>query len=62
MTNLIIVNSKAVFVSTFLNLFDKKRNKLTSLFLIRLIMTIFGAIFINNKSIYNNLFLNLKKS
>ena len=60
MTSL-IVNTKTVFISIFLHLFDKKRNKLTPLILIGLIMTTFGAIFINAESLCNNLKFNLKK-
>ena len=60
MTNL-IVNTKTVFISIFLHLFDKKRNKLTPLIFTGLIMTTFGAIFINAESLCNNLVFNVKK-
>ena len=60
MTNL-IVNTKTVFISVFLHVFDKKRNKLSPLILGGLIMTTFGAIFINAESLCNNLIFNLKK-
>ena len=60
MTNL-IVNTKTVFISIFLHLFDKKRNKLSPLIFTGLIMTTFGAIFINAESLWNNLVFNIKK-
>ena len=60
MTNL-IVNTKTVFISIFLHIYDRKRNKLSTLIFTGLIMTTFGAIFINAESLCNNLIFNLKK-
>ena len=60
MTNL-IVNTKTVFISIFLHFFDQKRNKLSALIITGLIMTTFGAIFINAESLCNNLVFNMKK-
>ena len=60
MTNL-IVNTKTVFISVLLYIFDSKRNKLSPLIITGLIMTTFGAIFINAESLCKNLIFNLKK-
>ena len=59
MTNL-IVNTKTVFISIFLYIYDKEKNKLTPLILTGLIMTTFGAIFINAESLFESLVFNLR--
>ena len=60
MTNL-IVNTKTVFISIFLFIYDSKRNTLTPLILTGLVMTTFGAIFINAESLCKNLHFNINK-
>ena len=60
MTNL-VVNTKTVFISFFLHIYDSKRNKITPLIIIGLIMTTFGAIFINAESLCKNLNFNIHK-
>ena len=59
-TNL-LVNTKTVCISIILHFYDRKNNKLTPLIIIGLIMSTFGAIFINAESLCNNLLFNLKK-
>ena len=51
----LISNSRAIFVTVFLHVFDKKKNKLNSMILIGLIMSILGSILINIESIFKNI-------
>ena len=51
----LISNSRAIFVTVFLHLFDKKKNKLNTMILIGLIMSILGSILINIESIFKNI-------
>jgi drug/metabolite transporter (DMT)-like permease len=53
-TNL-LTNSKSIFISVLLYLFDKKKNKLTLKMLIGLGMSTIGAIFITSHSIKKNI-------
>jgi hypothetical protein len=54
MTNL-LTNTKTIFTSVTLYLFDKAKNKLSIPIFIGLIMSTLGAIFINAESLFNNL-------
>ena len=54
MTNL-LTNTKSIFISAALYLFDKKRNKLTFKMVFGLGMATFGAVFITSHSFWNNL-------
>lgn len=54
MTNL-LTNTKTIFTSVTLYLFDKAKNKLTIPIFIGLVMSTLGAIFINAESLFNNL-------
>ena len=60
MTNL-LTNTKSIFISAALYLFDKKRNKLTFKMVFGLGMATFGAIFITSHSFWNNLKCNKKE-
>jgi hypothetical protein len=60
MTNL-LTNTKSIFISAALYLFDKKRNKLTFKMVFGLGMATFGAIFITSHSFWNNLKCNRKE-
>ena len=51
----LISNSRAIFVTVFLHVFDKKKNKLNTMILIGLIMSILGSILINIESIFKNI-------
>ena len=51
----LISNSRAIFVTVFLHIFDKKKNKLNAMILIGLIMSILGSILINIESIFKNI-------
>ena len=51
----LISNSRAIFVTVFLHIFDKKKNKLNGTILIGLILAIIGSIFINVESIFKNI-------
>ena len=54
MTNL-LNNTKMVFISVFMYFFDSSKNKLNILILLGLIMSTFGAVFINAESLFKNL-------
>ena len=54
MTNL-LNNTKMVFISVFMYFFDSSKNKLNILILLGLIMSTFGAVFINAESLCKNL-------
>lgn len=58
MTNL-LNNAKMVFISVFMYFVDSSKNKLNFLILTGLIMSTFGAVFINAESLFKN--LSLKK-
>jgi hypothetical protein len=60
MTNL-LTNTKSIFISAALYLFDRKRNKLTFKMVFGLGMATFGAIFITSHSFWNNLKCNRKE-
>ena len=51
----LLSNSRAIFVTVFLHLFDKKKNKLNMTILIGLILAISGSILINVESIFKNI-------
>lgn len=53
-TNL-LNNTKMVFISVFMYFFDSSKNKLNILILLGLIMSTFGAVFINAESLCKNL-------
>ena len=59
MTNL-LTNTKSIFISAALYLFDKKRNKLTFKMVFGLGMATVGAVFITSHSFWNNLKCNKK--
>ena len=61
MTNL-LTNTKSIFISAALYLFDKKRNKLTFKMVFGLAMATVGAVFITSHSFWNNLKCNIKKN
>ena len=61
MTNL-LTNTKSIFISAALYLFDKKRNKLTFKMVFGLGMATIGAVFITSHSFWNNLKCNRKKN
>ena len=48
-------NTKMVFISVFMYFFDSSKNKLNILILLGLIMSTFGAVFINAESLFKNL-------
>jgi drug/metabolite transporter (DMT)-like permease len=48
-------NAKMVFISVFMYFFDSSNNKLNILILLGLIMSTFGAVFINAESLFKNL-------
>ena len=54
MTNL-LTNTKSIFISAALYLFDKKKNKLTFKMIFGLGMATVGAVFITSHSFWNNL-------
>ena len=60
MTNL-LTNTKSIFISAALYLFDRKKNKLTFKMVFGLGMATFGAVFITSHSFWNNLKCNRKK-
>ena len=60
MTNL-LTNTKSIFISAALYLFDKKKNKLTFKMVFGLGMATVGAVFITSHSFWNNLKCNKKK-
>jgi len=60
MTNL-LTNTKSIFISAALYLFDKKKNKLTFKMIFGLGMATVGAVFITSHSFWNNLKCNKKK-
>ena len=60
MTNL-LTNTKSIFISAALYLFDKKKNKLTFKMVFGLGMATIGAVFITSHSFWNNLKCNKKK-
>ena len=60
MTNL-LTNTKSIFISAALYLFDKKRNKLTFKMVFGLAMATVGAVFITSHSFWNNLKCNKKE-
>jgi drug/metabolite transporter (DMT)-like permease len=47
--------SRAIFVTVFLHIFDKKKNKLNVTILLGLILSIIGSILINVESIFKNI-------
>ena len=51
----LISNSRAIFVTVFLHIFDKKKNKLNGTILLGLILAIIGSILINAESIFKNI-------
>ena len=51
----LISNSRAIFVTVFLHIFDKKKNKLNGNILIGLLLAIIGSILINVESIFKNI-------
>ena len=59
MTNL-LTNTKSIFISAALYLFDRKRNKLTFKMVFGLGMATFGAVFITSHSFWHNLKCNKK--
>ena len=59
MTNL-LTNTKSIFISAALYLFDKKKNKLTFKMVFGLGMATIGAVFITSHSFWNNLKCNKK--
>ena len=61
MTNL-LTNTKTIFTSVTLYLFDKEKNKLSIFIIIGLIMGTLGAIFINTESLFYNLTLKKGKT
>ena len=60
MTNL-LTNTKSIFISAALYLFDKKKNKLTFKMVFGLGMATVGAVFITSHSFWNNLKCNKKE-
>ena len=60
MTNL-LTNTKSIFISAILYLFDKEKNELTLKMLLGLGMATFGAVFITSHSFWNNLKCNKEK-
>ena len=51
----LLSNSRAIFVTVFLHIFNKKKNKLNANILIGLILAIIGSILINVESIFKNI-------
>ena len=51
----LISNSRAIFVTVFLHIFDKKKNKLNGTILLGLILAVIGSILINVESIFKNI-------
>lgn len=58
----LLSNSRAIFVTVFLHIFDKKKNKLNGNILIGLILAICGSILINIESIFKNLHTDIKQN
>ena len=56
----LLSNSRAIFVTVALHIFDKKKNKLNTSIFIGLFMAIIGSILINIESIFKN--INTKKN
>ena len=57
----LLTNTKSIFISAALFLFDRKRNQLTFKMVFGLGMATFGAVFITSHSFWNNLKCNKKK-
>ena len=51
----LLSNSRAIFVTVALHIFDKKKNKLNTPILLGLILAIIGSILINIESIMKNI-------
>ena len=51
----LLSNSRAIFVTVFLHVFDKKKNKLNGTILVGLILAILGSILINIESLFKNI-------
>ena len=60
MTNL-LTNTKSIFISAALFLFDRNKNQLTLKMILGLGMATVGAIFITSHSFWNNLKCNKKE-
>jgi len=60
MTNL-LTNTKSIFISAALYLFDRQKNKLTFKMVFGLGMATVGAVFITSHSFWNNLKCNKKE-
>ena len=60
LTNL-LTNTKTIFTSVTLYLFDKSKNKLSIPIFVGLVMSMLGAIFINAESLFNNLSFKIKE-
>ena len=58
----LLSNSRAIFVTVFLHVFDEKRNKLNGTILFGLFLAILGSILINVQSIFNNIHTEIKKT
>jgi hypothetical protein len=56
----LLSNSRAIFVTVFLHVFDKKKNKLNGTILLGLIFAIIGSILINVESIIKIMHINKK--
>ena len=59
LTNL-LTNTKTIFTSVTLYLFDKSKNKLSIPIFVGLVMSMLGAIFINAESLFKNLSFKIK--
>ena len=57
----LLSNSRAIFVTVFLHVFDKKKNKLNGTILVGLILAILGSILINIESLFKNIHSGKKK-
>ena len=51
----LLSNSRAIFVTVFLHIFNKKKNKLNGTIFIGLVLAIIGSILINVESIFKNI-------
>ena len=60
LTNL-LTNTKTIFTSVTLYLFDKSKNKLSIPIFVGLVMSMLGAIFINAESLFKNLSFKIKE-
>ena len=58
----LLSNSRAIFVTVFLHVFDEKKNKLNGTILVGLILAILGSILINIQSIFNNIHTEIKET